>query len=564
MKLNFFATFLTIILAFGISNAQLVITEIMYNPPESGSDSLEFIEIHNAGDIMVSLEDYTLEGVSFTFPDFDLFEQQYVVVCVDSAVHKNVFGNDAFQWPDRQGLRNTGETISLLDNNGVLVDSVRYTPNVEWQETANGDGASLELCNPLQNNDDPFFWRSSREATGIFINGKEILASPGLENDVPCGDHRVIVRNIEFVPADITVSIGDYIEWVNVEGFHNVNGSLADYPNNPDGFSSGAPEQAPWSFIHQFNAIGHYDYHCDPHVAYGMTGTVTVQDADEIPQYEIAVVTTVDGAGLPDSMGVVCQLQGLVYGVDLQGSDRIQFALIDGTGGISVFGQESFGYEVQEGDDLIVFGEIDQFNGLTQLNVDSLRVVSTGNTLADPTIVEELNEDTESELIEISTPVYIPDPSQWRGDGSGFTVLVTDDEKDYNLRIDNDVELSTMPAPVGLFMLTGIGGQFDSSEPHDDGYQILPRYAADIVELIATTDIVNDNILVFPNPAQDNLWVKSDYDIISYTVTTVEGVIVGHGKYPEKTIDISALKSGLYCVQLTTSKGAGRKRFVRQ
>ena len=28
-------------------NAQVVITEIMYNPPESGQDSLEYIELYN-------------------------------------------------------------------------------------------------------------------------------------------------------------------------------------------------------------------------------------------------------------------------------------------------------------------------------------------------------------------------------------------------------------------------------------------------------------------------------------------------------------------------------------
>jgi len=37
-----------IVLAFQI-NAQVVINEIMYNPPESGNDSLEYVEIYNPG-----------------------------------------------------------------------------------------------------------------------------------------------------------------------------------------------------------------------------------------------------------------------------------------------------------------------------------------------------------------------------------------------------------------------------------------------------------------------------------------------------------------------------------
>ena len=41
----------------------IVITEIMYNPPESSTDSLEFIEIYNNEISAVDLTGYSLSGV---------------------------------------------------------------------------------------------------------------------------------------------------------------------------------------------------------------------------------------------------------------------------------------------------------------------------------------------------------------------------------------------------------------------------------------------------------------------------------------------------------------------
>jgi len=45
---------------------EIVITEIMYNPPESGTDSLEFLELYNNGVEIVNLEGfYFAEGIEY-------------------------------------------------------------------------------------------------------------------------------------------------------------------------------------------------------------------------------------------------------------------------------------------------------------------------------------------------------------------------------------------------------------------------------------------------------------------------------------------------------------------
>ncbi len=51
------------------SIAEIVITEIMYNPPESGTDSLEFIELYNKGVEVENLGGYYFaDGIIYTFP----------------------------------------------------------------------------------------------------------------------------------------------------------------------------------------------------------------------------------------------------------------------------------------------------------------------------------------------------------------------------------------------------------------------------------------------------------------------------------------------------------------
>ncbi|MCP4124816.1 MAG: hypothetical protein GY751_24000, partial [Bacteroidetes bacterium] len=154
--------------------------------------------------------------------------------------------------------------------------------------------------------------------------------------------------------------------------------------------------------------------------------------SDEYPAYDIGVVTTVDADGAADSLDVKCQLQGVVYGVNMR-SSGLQFTLIDnnndGIGLISF--SDDWGYSVNEGDEIIVQGEIGFYNGLTQINPDSVWMVSAGNSLFDPSIVTALGEETESQLITIEN-VTLVDPASW-GSGS-FNTDVTNGTDTFAVR----------------------------------------------------------------------------------------------------------------------------------
>ncbi len=290
-------------------------------------------------------------------------------------------------------------------------------------------------------------------------------------------NHQVSVGSNFFNPQNLVINQGDTVTWTNTGGFHNANGSTSTFPNNPASFTSGAVAGPGWVYSYQFTVPGFYNYQCDPHIP-GMVGTVTVNAV--LPIYDIADVKGIDANGVADSLNVECALRGTVTSIDFDGNNGYSFYVHDGTAGINIFNfADVDNYVVTLGDSLYLEGEIDQFNGLTELFVDSIYVISTGNTVKTPTVVTALGESTESDLIRINGLTLV-DATQWPSSGSA-NVDVTDGTDTLTMRIDSDTDIDGSPAPAGTFDVIGIGGQFDNSSPYLSGYQILPRSQADII-----------------------------------------------------------------------------------
>ncbi|MCB0543477.1 MAG: lamin tail domain-containing protein, partial [Saprospiraceae bacterium] len=75
------------LLLFLTANAQIVITEVMFNPPPSGTDTLEYIELYNNSGSSVDISGWHFtEGVTFTFPAAtSLAANAYVVITENEA-----------------------------------------------------------------------------------------------------------------------------------------------------------------------------------------------------------------------------------------------------------------------------------------------------------------------------------------------------------------------------------------------------------------------------------------------------------------------------------------------
>ncbi len=278
-------------------------------------------------------------------------------------------------------------------------------------------------------------------------------------------------------------------------------------------------------------------------------------EAQTYPLYEIGDVTSLDSSGEPDSINVDCEIRGIVYGVNLR-PNGLQFTLIDNTNpndGISTLvGNGNWGYTVNEGDELACQGQISHFNGLAQMFLDSVYLISTGNTLHDPeTITGPVNEAAESKLIKIFNLTF-PSPGQWSPSGSGFNVNATDGTNTYQIRIDNDVDLFSQSIPNQPFNITAIGSQFDSNSPFNSGYQILPRYAADIEDYVppVSADEINfeEQVQLYPNPASDVLFVTSELMLDKIYLHNLLGqkVMDFTPDANNSQISVKALSSGLY------------------
>jgi plastocyanin len=87
--------------------------------------------------------------------------------------------------------------------------------------------------------------------------------------------HEVRLVDHSFVPAQLTIELGDTVRWRNTSTFsHNV---VAD----SGAFRSGLASPAGWTFEHTFTRSGENPYYCAPHGGpggQGMSGSVTVKD----------------------------------------------------------------------------------------------------------------------------------------------------------------------------------------------------------------------------------------------------------------------------------------------
>ncbi|HET6557109.1 MAG TPA: plastocyanin/azurin family copper-binding protein [Prolixibacteraceae bacterium] len=106
-----------------------------------------------------------------------------------------------------------------------------------------------------------------------------IVALPAM-NLAAQTSHQVTVTDGQFTPKDLIIEAGDTVIWTNTgTNAHNVNGTQTTFPTNPESF--GNEVGLGWTYEYIFNTVGFYNYQCDPHAAFGMVGTVTVNQATE-------------------------------------------------------------------------------------------------------------------------------------------------------------------------------------------------------------------------------------------------------------------------------------------
>ena len=499
-------------------------TDLFFSEYIEGSGNNKAIEVYNPTSSTVDLSNYqilrfanggTTPGSTFNFPVGTTLASGDVWLSVNGqadAALTNIADEDTsattfFNGDDTMVLINvgTGDTLDII---GIVGND----PGTNWP-VGSGSTANNTLVRMSSVQEGTTDW--SLSATQWDVLPQNDFSNAGSHVMIPCGDNPVV----GFSTAEISVE--ENVGSVNVEvSLLNNNGSPVDVTASYNGGSATDAVDFTQMLPMTISFAGDTDESMsfsitiiDDMIAEGAetielvlsnptgdaelnieTLIITINASDmEIPTYDIGEINNVDMNGVADSVDVECKIVGTVYGVNLRPAG-LQFTMHDGTGGIGIFNATGdLGYTVNEGDEIRLIGSVSQFNGLTQMNPDSIVFISSGNPLNPATVITTQDESGESELIRIEC-VTLDDPSQWSPSGSGFNVDVSNDNGSYVVRIDADVDLFNAPAPTGTFTVTGIGGQFDSSSPFDSGYQLLPRYSADIDE--------NDPLCVTP-PAND-------------------------------------------------------------
>jgi regulation of enolase protein 1 (concanavalin A-like superfamily) len=158
---------------------QVVINEIMWNPVTPGT---QYVELYNtSSNIAFDLSGWQLQGVGYTFPAGALIAPKtFLVLAANRAAFASKYGAtirlfDTFSSP----LAGGGQTLALVqpDNDGTsnTIAQVRFEAGAPWPAGANGQGSSLQLIDPQQDN-----WRVGNWASSPL----PAAFTPGASNNV--------------------------------------------------------------------------------------------------------------------------------------------------------------------------------------------------------------------------------------------------------------------------------------------------------------------------------------------------------------------------------------------
>lgn len=204
--------------------ADVMISEIMYHPAADDT-GLEFIELHNAGDTTAHLSGWRIAtGVNFDLPAISIPPLGYVVVAADTQAFAAAYPNVSTVIGDWEGrLANRGESITLVDSSGEIVDRVRYADEGEWAERRflapveagqrgwewlaphDGGGKSLELMNPRLPNEYGHNWTASTANGGSPGTANSAFAQNVAPLVVDVSQSPVIPRSTDKVTVSLKV-----------------------------------------------------------------------------------------------------------------------------------------------------------------------------------------------------------------------------------------------------------------------------------------------------------------------------------------------------------------------
>jgi hypothetical protein len=130
----------------------ILINEIMSDPtPSVGLPEVEWLELHNRSNKVINLNTLRLSdgGIPRALPDYLLYPDSFAVLATaTNAAALAPFTTAALGMTAFPALNNTGDTLTLTDLSGQMIDQVVYASNWHESTTKRDGGWTLERINP--------------------------------------------------------------------------------------------------------------------------------------------------------------------------------------------------------------------------------------------------------------------------------------------------------------------------------------------------------------------------------------------------------------------------------
>lgn len=312
--------------------------------------------------------------------------------------------------------------------------------------------------------------------------------------------------------------------------------------------------------------------------------SASASDEVEVKAAELVItpiddINDVDENGVAVSIGQEVAVQGIVYCEHFPALNNKPYSFFilepNGDGILVNGGSEALGYEVVEGDEIIVEGTIGQLRGLLEISPSKITVVSQANALVSPIATDSITEAIENKYVTLE----ITDADQENitlSSGSNATILRFPSASQGILTVGvwNSSGISSEflsnyinTTDVGTFRITGVVYQEDGSLPLFDTYFLVPCSESDFDFLTSTDEPAWANeIVVFPNPTTDEVNVRSSVDIEEWRLIDLQGRVLRRGINNSQrfAVDLGEWPSGLYRLQLINGKEAVQRPVIKQ
>lgn len=218
------------------------------------------------------------------------------------------------------------------------------------------------------------------------------------------------------------------------------------------------------------------------------------------------------------------------------------------------------------GDSFTVVGTLIQFRGLNEISPTSWTKHASGATVPAPTVLtcsqvagqfgSNYCEPQESMLIRL-------EGVSLEGRWPGGPMTLYDETGTCLLYIDWDTQVDELPRPNGNFNIVGVLKQYSAyAAPWINGYEIIPRYAADIEEIpgpklvsgpfftqTSSSEVVVTWTTDVPSSSQVDYGTTTDYEF---------GTVYDPAPATEHSLTLTGLEPAIpYLARITSSDGAG-------